>query len=97
MLVYFFSIRQCSECDKESSGSDFDRVDTSAPRKLRHCKDDSFISISSQESYSPNVSKNESKSNETTSSITLTTPKVNSIFLLVIKTFLLIVVTGFSC
>ncbi|XP_033201657.1 PHD finger protein 14 isoform X4 [Bombus vancouverensis nearcticus] len=31
---------QCSECDKESSGSEVERVDTSAPRKLRHCKDD---------------------------------------------------------
>ncbi|XP_063982197.1 PHD finger protein 14 isoform X1 [Diachasmimorpha longicaudata] len=31
---------QCSECDKESSGSDVERVDTSAPRKLRHCKDE---------------------------------------------------------
>ncbi|XP_003423803.1 PHD finger protein 14 isoform X2 [Nasonia vitripennis] len=32
---------QCSECDKETSGSDVERVDTSAPRRLRHCKDDS--------------------------------------------------------
>lgn len=32
--------RQCSECDKESSGSEVENVDTSAPRKLRHCKDD---------------------------------------------------------
>ncbi|XP_066589670.1 PHD finger protein 14 isoform X2 [Prorops nasuta] len=31
---------QCSECDKESSGSEVERVDTSAPRKLRHCKDE---------------------------------------------------------
>ncbi|XP_043682901.1 PHD finger protein 14 isoform X3 [Vespula pensylvanica] len=34
---------QCSECDKESSGSEVERVDTSAPRKLRHCKDDSNL------------------------------------------------------
>ncbi|XP_043284998.1 PHD finger protein 14 isoform X2 [Venturia canescens] len=31
---------QCSECDKESSGSEVEHVDTSAPRKLRHCKDE---------------------------------------------------------
>lgn len=34
---------QCSECDKESSGSEIERVDTSAPRKLRHCKDENHI------------------------------------------------------
>ncbi|XP_034945211.1 PHD finger protein 14 [Chelonus insularis] len=34
---------QCSECDKESSGSEVERVDTSAPRKLRHCKDDTAL------------------------------------------------------
>lgn len=34
------NFRQCSECDKESSGSEVERVDTSAPRKLRHCKED---------------------------------------------------------
>lgn len=28
--------RQCSECDKESSDSEVENVDTSAPRKLRH-------------------------------------------------------------
>ncbi|KAK0095862.1 hypothetical protein PV326_007195 [Microctonus aethiopoides] len=31
---------QCSECDRESSGSEVEHVDTSAPRKLRHCKED---------------------------------------------------------
>jgi hypothetical protein len=31
-----FTCRQCSECDKESSGSDFEAVDTEAPRRLRH-------------------------------------------------------------
>ncbi|KAJ8667179.1 hypothetical protein QAD02_008841 [Eretmocerus hayati] len=31
---------QCSECDKESSDSDVEHVDTSAPRRLRHCKDE---------------------------------------------------------
>ncbi|XP_023721232.1 PHD finger protein 14 isoform X2 [Cryptotermes secundus] len=30
---------QCSECDKESSGSDFEVVDTEAPRRLRHNKE----------------------------------------------------------
>ncbi|XP_063216881.1 PHD finger protein 14 isoform X2 [Bacillus rossius redtenbacheri] len=30
---------QCSECDKESSGSDPECVDTEAPRKLRHNKE----------------------------------------------------------
>jgi hypothetical protein len=35
----FFVCRQCSECDKESSGSDFEVVDTEAPRRLRHNKE----------------------------------------------------------
>ncbi|XP_058796321.1 PHD finger protein 14 isoform X2 [Phymastichus coffea] len=33
---------QCSECDKESSNSDVERVDTSAPRRLRHCKEEAL-------------------------------------------------------
>ncbi len=32
--------RQCSECDKESSSSDTENVDTDAPRKLRRCSRD---------------------------------------------------------
>ncbi|RZF46227.1 hypothetical protein LSTR_LSTR010889 [Laodelphax striatellus] len=32
---------QCSECDKESSGSEVECVDTEAPRRLRHVKDNS--------------------------------------------------------
>jgi hypothetical protein len=35
----FIICRQCSECDKESSGSDFEVVDTEAPRRLRHNKE----------------------------------------------------------
>jgi hypothetical protein len=35
----FLIFRQCSECDKESSGSDFEAVDTEAPRRLRHNKE----------------------------------------------------------
>jgi hypothetical protein len=38
-LEDIFICRQCSECDKESSGSDFEVVDTEAPRKLRHNKE----------------------------------------------------------
>jgi hypothetical protein len=36
---FFVICRQCSECDKESSGSDFEVVDTEAPRRLRHNKE----------------------------------------------------------
>jgi hypothetical protein len=36
---FFVIYRQCSECDKESSGSDFEAVDTEAPRRLRHNKE----------------------------------------------------------
>jgi hypothetical protein len=35
----FLIRRQCSECDKESSGSDVEVVDTEAPRRLRHNKE----------------------------------------------------------
>jgi hypothetical protein len=38
-LEDIFICRQCSECDKESSGSDFEVVDTEAPRRLRHNKE----------------------------------------------------------
>ncbi|XP_074114675.1 PHD finger protein 14 [Cotesia typhae] len=46
---------QCSECDKESSGSEIEHVDTSAPRKLRHCKDEVAPSEESQLPSTPST------------------------------------------
>ncbi|KAH0554882.1 hypothetical protein KQX54_013616 [Cotesia glomerata] len=46
---------QCSECDKESSGSEVEHVDTSAPRKLRHCKDEVVPSEESQLPSTPST------------------------------------------
>ncbi|XP_078040799.1 PHD finger protein 14 isoform X1 [Augochlora pura] len=82
---------QCSECDKESSGSEIERVDTSAPRKLRHCKDDSNLTSTPtptppQEMQAPatpttpSTSKNSSTSLNSVTNVTApdtpTTPKV---------------------
>ncbi|XP_071860236.1 PHD finger protein 14 isoform X4 [Bombus fervidus] len=80
---------QCSECDKESSGSEVERVDTSAPRKLRHCKDDlNLISTPtplqevqlSTTPTTPSTSKNSSANlnsiTNATAPDTPTTPKV---------------------
>ncbi|XP_053973736.1 PHD finger protein 14 isoform X1 [Hylaeus volcanicus] len=79
---------QCSECDKESSGSEVERVDTSAPRKLRHCKDDSNLTLTPtppQEVQvpttptTPSTSKNSSASLSSVTNVTIdtpTTPKV---------------------
>lgn len=76
--------RQCSECDKESSGSEVERVDTSAPRKLRHCKDEANSTPTPPQEVqaamtpsTPTTSKN-STSNVTnvTTLDTHTTPKV---------------------
>ncbi|XP_014473701.1 PREDICTED: PHD finger protein 14 isoform X3 [Dinoponera quadriceps] len=58
---------QCSECDKESSGSEVEHVDTSAPRKLRHCKDDANMTLTPPQETSatlstPTTSKNSSSS-----------------------------------
>lgn len=52
-IQFFFIFRQCSECDKESSDSEVEQIDTSAPRKLRHCKDDnsSFNSSGINDSF----------------------------------------------
>ncbi|XP_032670451.1 PHD finger protein 14 isoform X1 [Odontomachus brunneus] len=73
---------QCSECDKESSGSEVERVDTSAPRKLRHCKDDANMTLTPPQETSatlstPTTSKN-SSSSVTNVAVpdTLTTPKL---------------------
>ncbi|KAK1134456.1 hypothetical protein K0M31_007242 [Melipona bicolor] len=80
---------QCSECDKESSGSEVERVDTSAPRKLRHCKDDSNLTSTptppqevqiSTTPTTPSTSKNSSANlnsiTNATTPDTPTTPKV---------------------
>ncbi|XP_017885770.1 PHD finger protein 14 isoform X4 [Ceratina calcarata] len=77
---------QCSECDKESSGSEVEHVDTSAPRKLRHCKEDSNLTSTPtppQEVQvpttptTPSTSKNSSNVSVTNVAIeTPTTPKV---------------------
>lgn len=91
-IFLFYTIntvnRQCSECDKESSGSEVEHVDTSAPRKLRHCKDELNITSTppqeiqnSTSPSTPTTSKNSSigicSMTVTTAPSTPTTPKVN--------------------
>lgn len=90
--IWFLSQnRQCSECDKESSGSEVERVDTSAPRKLRHCKDDSNLTSTPPQEIqapmtptTPTTSKNSSSTplnnltNVAVPDTTPTTPKVIS-------------------
>ncbi|OAD58075.1 PHD finger protein 14, partial [Eufriesea mexicana] len=74
---------------EESSGSEVERVDTSAPRKLRHCKDDSNLTstptppqeiqvptIPTTPSTSKNSSANLNSITNTTTPDTPTTPKV---------------------
>ncbi|KAG7211298.1 hypothetical protein KM043_010597 [Ampulex compressa] len=81
---------QCSECDKESSGSEVEHVDTSAPRKLRHCKDDANMTPTPPQEVqipatpsTPSTSKNSSGSLSSIANITAcdtpttpTTPKL---------------------
>ncbi|XP_043488366.1 PHD finger protein 14 isoform X1 [Polistes fuscatus] len=78
---------QCSECDKESSGSEVERVDTSAPRKLRHCKDDSNLTSTPPQEIqapmtptTPTTSKNASTPLNNVTNVTVpdtpTTPKL---------------------
>ncbi|KAK2584691.1 hypothetical protein KPH14_007027 [Odynerus spinipes] len=78
---------QCSECDKESSGSEVERVDTSAPRKLRHCKDDSNLTSTPPQEIqapmtptTPTTSKNPSTPLNNVTNVTVpdtpTTPKL---------------------
>ncbi|XP_046610280.1 PHD finger protein 14 isoform X1 [Neodiprion virginianus] len=77
---------QCSECDKESSGSEVEHVDTSAPRKLRHCKDEASPSLTPlQETHipvalsTPTTSKNivsAAAASVTTTQDAPTTPKL---------------------
>ncbi|XP_015606365.1 PHD finger protein 14 isoform X2 [Cephus cinctus] len=78
---------QCSECDKESSGSEVEHVDTSAPRKLRHCKDEANLTPTPPQEVqipttptTPTTSKNSSTSTGSIINVTVpdtpTTPKL---------------------
>ncbi|XP_012283539.1 PHD finger protein 14 isoform X2 [Orussus abietinus] len=72
---------QCSECDKESSGSEVEHVDTSAPRRLRHCKDDSNLTSTPPQEMqaptalnTPTTSKNSIEINDVSHIVTADTP-----------------------
>ncbi|XP_018361450.1 PREDICTED: PHD finger protein 14 isoform X2 [Trachymyrmex cornetzi] len=71
---------QCSECDKESSGSEVERVDTSAPRKLRHCKDEANSTPTPpQEVQAAMTSNTPTTSKNSVSNVTnITTPDIHT-------------------